>query len=588
MAEASNIDQSGGITSSENTPGKNGSGLCTKAPTRTMKRPRDDKEETTDSPDDSEPEEKRGSFRLNPPTLIHGQAKPAPKEEETQETGQKRNFLRPSILSAPATPSLTVTSTASEPVNGKSAPSITQVPILGTGLLLPGRVPSNNPFLRTNEEEEEKEPKQDFLFQSTIEQRNKENGGEAEATGADQYAKANGAAENTFLQMSNQQPASSTTNDDDKLKTGSSGFVFGSKMEERVMKNEADSTSGAAASQVSDTKDASEFLFGKNLSDRVKVSGADSTHNSTLPTAPAESVIFHDPTLSTSDGVSSSSSGRKLEEDAAALFAASNKKPVMPEVELKTGEEDEKNVLQTQCKLFQYDSTSKSWVERGRGNLRLNDKRVSTQKFDSRLVMRTHGSLRLILNTKIWATMVVDKASQKSVRISAQNEDGAIGMYLIQAAMNDAEQIYRAVEYRVLHLKQIMEREEAVKKATESASQKDEQEVSSSESDQTKTKESEESSDKQEAQVSSSDAVVESDANTTTTTGEDKPAETTSSSAEADSGCASGDNKTPATTEQSQPDETANEPSSTENTTKQQLECKTQSKAIESTTGERN
>ena len=38
-----------------------------------------------------------------------------------------------------------------------------------------------------------------------------------------------------------------------------------------------------------------------------------------------------------------------LEEDAAAHFLASQSRPALPEVEVKTGEEDEKNVLQVCC-----------------------------------------------------------------------------------------------------------------------------------------------------------------------------------------------------------------------------------------------
>ena len=38
---------------------------------------------STDNSEDSEPDEKRPAFRLQPPTLIHGKAKPVPKPEET-------------------------------------------------------------------------------------------------------------------------------------------------------------------------------------------------------------------------------------------------------------------------------------------------------------------------------------------------------------------------------------------------------------------------------------------------------------------------------------------------------------------------
>lgn len=42
------------------------------------------------------------------------------------------------------------------------------------------------------------------------------------------------------------------------------------------------------------------------------------------------------------------------------------------------------------------------------------------------VVMRTAGSLRVVLNTNLWSGMQVEKASTKSVRITAQdsNEPG--------------------------------------------------------------------------------------------------------------------------------------------------------------------
>lgn len=48
------------------------------------------------------------------------------------------------------------------------------------------------------------------------------------------------------------------------------------------------------------------------------------------------------------------------------------------------------------------------------------------------LVMRTQGSLRLILNTKLWAQMQIDKASEKSIRITAMDtEDQGVKVFLI-------------------------------------------------------------------------------------------------------------------------------------------------------------
>lgn len=50
--------------------------------------------------------------------------------------------------------------------------------------------------------------------------------------------------------------------------------------------------------------------------------------------------------------------------------------------------------------------------------------------------MRTQGSLRLILNTKLWAQMQVDKASEKSVRITAMDtEDQGVKVFLISVRL---------------------------------------------------------------------------------------------------------------------------------------------------------
>lgn len=49
--------------------------------------------------------------------------------------------------------------------------------------------------------------------------------------------------------------------------------------------------------------------------------------------------------------------------------------------------------------------------------------------------MRTQGSLRLILNTKLWAQMQMDKASEKSIRITATDaEDQAVKVFLISVS----------------------------------------------------------------------------------------------------------------------------------------------------------
>ena len=51
-----------------------------------------------------------------------------------------------------------------------------------------------------------------------------------------------------------------------------------------------------------------------------------------------------------------------------------------------TGEEDETNVLQMHCKLYQWDAEEAVWKEKGKGFLKLNDKKIKeNDKLSSRL-----------------------------------------------------------------------------------------------------------------------------------------------------------------------------------------------------------
>ncbi|XP_038627674.1 ran-binding protein 3 isoform X3 [Tachyglossus aculeatus] len=202
------------------------------------------------------------------------------------------------------------------------------------------------------------------------------------------------------------------------------------------------------------------FVFGQNMSERVlsppKLSEANTDANK--ENAATESVSESSSQESTLDKES-------LAESAAAYTKATARKCLLEKVEVITGEEAESNVLQIQCKLFVFDKNSQSWVERGRGLLRLNDM-ASTDDgtLQSRLVMRTQGSLRLILNTKLWAQMQIDKASEKSIRITAMDtEDQGVKVFLISASSKDTGQLYAALHHRILALRSRAEQEQETK-----------------------------------------------------------------------------------------------------------------------------
>ena len=50
-------------------------------------------------------------------------------------------------------------------------------------------------------------------------------------------------------------------------------------------------------------------------------------------------------------------------------------------------------------------------------------------------VMRAQGSLRVILNTKVWAGQTIERASPKSIRLSAwDHEENSIKIFLLQVS----------------------------------------------------------------------------------------------------------------------------------------------------------
>lgn len=196
-------------------------------------------------------------------------------------------------------------------------------------------------------------------------------------------------------------------------------------------------------------KNSNKFVFGQKLAERAKVDEGNGDDKNPL--------ISFSTVQKKEEGESSTQEAseddlKKLEEDAAKQFAAINNKEIAPEIDIKTGEEDEKCVLQVMCKLYQYDNKSQSWKERGVGKLHLNDS-INSEQSHSRLVMRSKGSMRLVLNTKIWADMSLTRANKKSIRVSARTQDGEIGVFLLQGSISDMTQMWQAVDYRVVRAK---------------------------------------------------------------------------------------------------------------------------------------
>ena len=77
----------------------------------------------------------------------------------------------------------------------------------------------------------------------------------------------------------------------------------------------------------------------------------------------------------------------------------------------------------------------------------------------SRIVMRTVGSLRVILNTKVYHGMSVEKPNEKSIRLTGM-EDGEVKVFLISASPKDTDALHCALKSRLAELKSVQEETE--------------------------------------------------------------------------------------------------------------------------------
>lgn len=201
------------------------------------------------------------------------------------------------------------------------------------------------------------------------------------------------------------------------------------------------------------------FVFGQNIHEKVEAAvPIESATPSTDKPSSSEQQITTNGTSSemlfsarvTKENVDKAAeTSKSLSEAAREYEEARAQKRRYEEVPVLTGEEEEANVLQINCKLFSWSSCS--WTERGRGTLRVND--LPTSPGSHRLIVRTTGSLRVVLNTKIWAGMTVDRASVKSMRITAMDSNGVVKVFLVMASPKEMDQLQKCLEWRVSNLK---------------------------------------------------------------------------------------------------------------------------------------
>ncbi|RDX75928.1 Nuclear pore complex protein NUP50A, partial [Mucuna pruriens] len=88
----------------------------------------------------------------------------------------------------------------------------------------------------------------------------------------------------------------------------------------------------------------------------------------------------------------------------------------MQEVVVETGEENEKVIFNADSVLFEF--ADGSWKERGKGELKVN---VASETEKARLLMRSRGNYRLILNARLYPDMKLTNMDKKGVTFACVN-----------------------------------------------------------------------------------------------------------------------------------------------------------------------
>ncbi|XP_060765011.1 ran-binding protein 3-like isoform X2 [Neoarius graeffei] len=190
-----------------------------------------------------------------------------------------------------------------------------------------------------------------------------------------------------------------------------------------------------------------QFVFGENMSERVLSPPCSEDKSETDCSSDSDS--------SCTEATDTMTAQNTLWESAAAHTAACRRRCLLKQVQIFTGEENESNVVQLTCKLFVLERGTHSWSERGRGVLRLNDLRTKYKGcLQSRMVMRHQGSLKLILNTKLYPHTHLRCPARRSLQVTATDlETHSVRVFLVQASARDIARLYVAIHHRLVALR---------------------------------------------------------------------------------------------------------------------------------------
>uniref|UniRef100_A0A8R1DTU4 RanBD1 domain-containing protein n=1 Tax=Caenorhabditis japonica TaxID=281687 RepID=A0A8R1DTU4_CAEJA len=186
------------------------------------------------------------------------------------------------------------------------------------------------------------------------------------------------------------------------------------------------------------------FVFGSKIADRVVKKDGDvekplSEEEKTL----TATELFKSAVKKDEDKNGVKNFREEAEQEAERAKEAEKQHAGTSAVEVTTGEEADTNIFQATSKIWVFDKAKNAYTEKGVCTLRIN-KRLENGLTHHRIVARTTGTLRVIINSKIFSDMLLERVD-KRIRISAMGpEISGVQIFLLKIGFTKTETVSEA------------------------------------------------------------------------------------------------------------------------------------------------
>ncbi|CAI4230878.1 unnamed protein product [Auanema sp. JU1783] len=199
------------------------------------------------------------------------------------------------------------------------------------------------------------------------------------------------------------------------------------------------------------SKEQPSFVFGSNIASRVIIDNEVTEETDDNAPVKAEE-LFKNVASNPEEKTESNPDKFRAEAEAAAATEKQKieeRQQASTSVTVITGEEDDEVMHQTACKLHIFDKEKSKWVEKGLSHIKLNRRRINGDSH-FRIVARTAGNHRVVINSKIINDMILERVDQKRIKISAMGPDSTqMQIFLITIGFSktdiNVEQFYESL-----------------------------------------------------------------------------------------------------------------------------------------------